>query len=53
MTIIVNGNIELIGNFPHNIMVLATGQVRFGLDQPTNWRNGCETQTIHGIIVAQ
>lgn len=39
MTFIVKDNVDIQGSISQNILVLATGRVRFSLPKPDNWRN--------------
>jgi hypothetical protein len=52
-TVIVKWDINIEWDIPANILLIATGRVTFTIPQPSGRANGCESQIIHGIIVAQ
>ena len=54
-TLIVKGDVTIRGDVSQNILLIANGTVKFELPQPgdDDWRNGCNPQTIKGIIVAK
>ena len=52
-TIIVKGDVNIEWNISKNILLIATGKIKFTLPTPDRWIDSCETQIVNGIIVAQ
>lgn len=53
-TFIVKGDLTIKGSINKNVLIIATGTVKFEMNEPTaNWDSSCGTQEIKGIIVAQ
>jgi uncharacterized repeat protein (TIGR01451 family) len=52
-TIIVKGDVNIEWNVSKNILLIATGKIKFTIPTPDKWIESCTTQVINGIIVAQ
>lgn len=52
-TIIVKWDATIQWDVKSNILLIAQGKVKFNIKKDNTWANGCNTQVIRGIVVAQ